>query len=318
LLPQFYLSAYAFDQSVWDLDASQALAGLQIDPKIHRYRDYYLESDIRRLWAQWFIEGVVDPHVLIEKYKSPLIIDVVHEVSNALESTFNIPKNIHWPDIRKRISEALLKRVEQISLMEKRKNFTKRDRQLLLTQAGGNPRCWICGDEFEKEAVELFEGNSAAIKMPKYVDIFRPKGLVERHLKIEIDHMFPLARGGEHDITNFRLCCGWCNIHKKDRTSLYDVDGSPIRLKLGSITKNTPIRTIPVYFWTVRAMGLLKRCEHEDCNATSLNSSLRIALIDSTGAATPSNLKVICKDHDDFNLSRLQLVSDVKHALSGR
>ncbi|MNJ63978.1 hypothetical protein D3C77_599100 [compost metagenome] len=99
---------------------------------------------------------------------------------------------------------------------------------------------------------------------------------------------------------------------------MYDVDGAPVRLKQGTITKNTPIRTIPVYFWTVRAMGLLKRCEHEDCDATSLNASLRIALIDATGAATPSNLKVVCKGHDDLNLFRLQLVSDVQHALSGR
>jgi hypothetical protein len=317
LLPNFYPSAYAFDQSVWDLVASQGLAGLQVDPKIHRHRGYYLESDIRRLWAQWFIEGVVDPIGLIEKYNQPLIMDVLKEVHAALESTFNVPINISWPETCRQISEALLRRVEQINSMEKRKNFNMGDRRLLLTQAGSNPRCWICGDKFEDEAVALFKREAAVIKLPTYVDIFRPKGLNKRHLGIEIDHMFPLTKGGGHDITNFRLCCGWCNIHKKDRTSLYEVGGAPTRLKEGVITRTTAIRTIPVFFWTVRAMGLLQRCEHENCNATASNASLRISLIEKAGAATPSNLKVVCEDHDEYNSSRLHLAQDVQMALPG-
>lgn len=318
MLASFYLSAYSFDQGVWDLGISQGLAGVQVDQKIHRHRGYYLESDIRRLWAQWFIEGVLDPHTLIEKYNQPLLLDIVPEVDRVLSSTFNVPTNIAWRDIRLAISEALLKRMEQIIAMQKRKAFRSKDRELLLAQAGQKPRCWVCGDAFEKGAIALFKGEVSTINLPRYVDVLRPKGLKERHLKIEIDHMFPIAKGGEHDITNFRLCCGWCNIHKKDRTSLYEVDGVPVRLMPGTITKKTSIRTIPRHFWTVRAMGLLQRCEHDGCTATVSDSSLYISLIEPSGAATPSNLKVVCEDHDDYRSSRLHLAQDVISALPTR
>lgn len=314
----FYRSAYSFDQAVWDLGTSQGLAGLAIDPKIHRNRDYYLESDIRRLWAQWFIEGVLDPYALIEKFDEPALMDVMKEVEHSLASTFNIPTNISWPPIRASISEALLRRVEQIIALQKRKAFTSKDRELLLAQAGPDPRCWICGDAFSKEAVSIFKGESAKINLPFYIDILRPKGLKERHLKIEIDHIFPIAKGGEHDIANFRLCCGWCNIHKKDRTSLYEVNGAPVRLKHGVITKSTSIRTIPRSFWSVRAMGLLQRCEHEGCTATASNAPLLISLIEPSGAATPSNLRVVCDKHDEYSASRLHLLQDVESALPKR
>ncbi|MGP6224445.1 HNH endonuclease [Pseudomonas aeruginosa] len=313
--PNFYLSAYSFDQTVWDLGISQGLADVAVDQKIHRHRGYYLESDIRRLWAQWFIEGALDPYALIEKFGTPVLMDIMREVERSLESTFNIPTNISWPNIRSSISEALLKRIEQIISMQKRKPFTPKDKELLLTQAGQTPRCWICGDAFSKEAISIFNGDSTEIKTPYYIDILRPKGLKERHLKIEIDHVFPVARGGEHDITNFRLCCGWCNIHKKDRTTLYEVNGAPLRLKPGAITKNTTIRTIPRSFWAVRAMGLLQRCEHEGCTATASNASLLISLIEPSGAATPSNLRVVCSEHDTYSTSRLHLARDVEFAL---
>lgn len=317
--PEFFLNAYSFDQSVWDLSKSQNLSFVSVDPKIHRNRGYYLESDIRRLWAQWFIEGVLDPHNLIEKYSSPILLDIIQEVEKSLASTFNTPNNIAWPEIRKSISTALLSRINQIKEKKNRKAFNFKDKSILIAQAGSAPRCWICGDIFSKEAILFFNGDKTIdVKVPQYIDIFRPKGLKTRHVQIEIDHIFPISKGGEHDITNFRLCCGWCNLHKRDRVSLYEVNGSPIRLKSGNITRSTNFRTIPRSFWTVRAMGLIKKCEHDGCTATAENSSLFVSLLDDSGAATPSNLSIVCEEHDKNKDSRYQLSKDVELAISER
>lgn len=314
--PEFYTKAYLFDQTVWSLPCSFGLANLGVDQKIHRNRSYYLEADIRRLWATWFLEGIIDPYIILEKNPSPVLLEIIAEVERCLASTFNMPTNIAWPDIRLSISSAILARVEQIKNFSARKNFTQKERTILLAAAGSHPRCWICGDAFSAEAIAIFSGKSAAtIHLPIYIDVLRPKGTKERHLKIEIDHVFPISRGGVHDITNFKLCCGWCNIHKKDRTSLYDVGGRPIKLKEGKITKTTKFRTIPQHFWSVRVLGLTRRCEHDSCPATTENESLFISFIELSGSATPSNLSVVCKNHDPLTKSRMQLARDVVASL---
>lgn len=316
---EFYSIAYTFDSSVWDLKENQRLAALGVDQRIHRHKQHYLEADIRRLWINWFIEGVIDPHIFLEKNSNPLLIDIIREVELHLSTTFNNPVNILWKETKDSISRAILKRILQLrDESTHRKSFTKLDKEILLAQASPQPRCWICGDKFTAEAINLFNGYSnTKINNPIYIDIFRPKGLKPKHLEIQIDHVYPISRGGYHDITNFRLCCGWCNLYKRDYTSLYEAPGNPIRLIKGKITGSTPYRTIPQYFWTVRALGLTQRCEHENCTATAKNTHLRINLIEPAGAATPSNLKVTCKDHDD-TMGRYHLMQDVLAAIPKR
>lgn len=318
--PGFYLTGYSFDQSVWDLETNHRFACSQIDQKIHRYKGYYLESDIRRLWTHWFLEGMIDPYYLIEKYPNPLLIDVIKEVDKSLSPVFNNPNNIFWEKIKESISQALYKKIMQMKAGgTDRKAFTRNEKEILLAKEGPHPRCWICGDEFSREAIDIFKGNKySQIKLPAYVDIFRPKGIKERHLKIEIDHVYPISKGGEHDFANFRLCCGWCNLNKKNYVSLYEVDGRPIRLKDGKITKNTSYRTCPQNFWVVRALGLTQRCECDGCQATTKTEPLFIALIEPNGAATPSNLSIVCEKHDPFYKNRFQLVSDVVFALQSK
>lgn len=315
----FYSIAYTFDLSVWDLKQNQRLAGLGIDQRIHRHKQHYLEADIRRLWINWFLEGIIDPHIFLEKNSNPHLLDVIREVELHLSSTFNNPINVLWKDTKDSISKAILKRIIQIrDENTARKQFTKSEKEILLAQASPYPRCWICGEEFTTEAVGFFSGHrTSKINTPTYIDIFRPKGLKPKHLEIQIDHVYPVSKGGHHDITNFRLCCGWCNLYKRDYTSLYDAPGKPIRLVKGKITSSTNFRTIPQFFWTVRALGLTQRCEHESCAATTKNEHLLLSLIEQKGAATPSNLKIICKDHDDIR-NRYHLAQDVLAAIPKR
>lgn len=316
MIPLFYQSAYSFDQSVWDLKTGLALAGTVVDQRIHRHKGYYLEADIRRLWASWFIEGIFDPYLIIERNPKALLLDIMKEVDDELSPTFNNPLNIAWPEIRQAISVALLEKVNKIKIGYNRKNFSESQKRILLAQDAPRPHCWICGDAFSQQAIDIFlKDSDTPLPTPLYIDIFRPKGLNWRHLRIEIDHIFPVAKGGIHDITNFRLCCGWCNIYKKDLTSLYEAKGVPKRLKKGNITQTTKFRTIPQFFWSVRALGLTQKCEHEDCLAQTKTEPLFISLICPNGSATPSNLKVTCKQHDPFKLDRYQPVKDVEHAL---
>lgn len=316
---EFYSIAYTFDLSVWDLSESQRLAALGVDQRIHRNKQHYLEADIRRLWINWFIEGVIDPYIFLEKNQNPILIDVIREVELHLSKTFNNPINILWKETKESISKVILKRILQIrDETTRRRSFTKADKEILLTKSAPHPRCWICGEKFTKEAIDIFTGNSGIkINTPTYIDIFRPKGLKPKHLEIQIDHVYPVSKGGHHDITNFRLSCGWCNLYKRDYTSLYEAPGKPIRLIKGKITTTTQHRTIPQFFWTVRALGLTQRCEHENCTATTQNEHLLLSLIEPTGAATPSNLKIVCKNHDDTK-GRYHLSQDVLAAIPKR
>ena len=127
--------------------------------------------------------------------------------------------------------------------------------------AGPEPRCWICGYQFEQWAVDRFlRSKSVSNKpsLPLFVDYMRPQGLRARDFYVETDHVMPIAEGVD-EVDNLRLACGWCNAHKGDRTSLYDVGAKPLivpHMRRGKTSAPRP-------FWVVRLLATRRRCEWE-------------------------------------------------------
>jgi hypothetical protein len=176
------------------------------------------------------------------------------------------------------------------------------DKRTLWSIFGPKLRCWICGYLFPQHSVEKFlDNNQASFSMPRFVDFLQPIGLQERDLFIEVDHVVPVAAGGMQ-VDNLRLACGWCNIHKGARLSIFDV---PSRSSLINHPR-LGWTTVPRPFWVVRLLALRRRCEWEGgCNKTTTNSHLKIAPWRKNGAINPTNMRITCAEHDPLGTDRL-------------
>jgi hypothetical protein len=139
------------------------------------------------------------------------------------------------------------------------------------------------------------------VELPAFVDAYRPRGVHENDLRIEIDHVIAVAAGGSQS-GNLRLACGWCNRHKSARQVVYDATSE---LRELSLSGRWTLR-LPPAFWVVRLLALRGRCEDASgCSARSTNAELTVAPLIRTGAPTPTNLWVTCQKHDPLRERRL-------------
>jgi hypothetical protein len=138
--------------------------------------------------------------------------------------------------------------------------------------------------------------------------VYKPRGLIERDLRIEIDHVFPFSQGGQ-DEDNLQLACGWCNRHKSAHLSIYDVEGQPRSAGQNSLG----ISSVPQPFWVVRLLALNRTCEYQSgCTRSVQTAELTVAAIRESGALNPTNLRVTCREHDPLGAIRLQPPSVAK------
>lgn len=217
---------------------------------------------------------------------------------------------------RKKLAEVVTNHV--FETVNQLRNATQRDfatpatRHALLGVATP-PRCYICGYAFSQEAQDDFlkVKGRAPIQLPQLLDVFRPRGLVERDVKIEIEHVVPVAAGGSGQ-GNLRLACGWCNKHKSSRVSIYEASFMVPRTnpyRIGSYQLNE----LPNPFWTIRILALRGRCQHiSGCNHTAADSELFISLADWSGSPNPTNLSIYCEHHDPINVDRKLAKSDAE------
>jgi len=165
-------------------------------------------------------------------------------------------------------------------------------------------RCYLCGYRFTPHAKDLFlRRRKDQIPPLKLVDFTRPRGLSYRHLRVELDHVIPVAEGGETNEDNLRLACGWCNIVKSSLWSVYDAKSWAVGVikhpSLGLVT-------VPQPLWTLRLVAARARCEaSEGCGARLVDHELFIAPHNPKGSLTPTNLRVVCGKHDPWAGHRL-------------
>lgn len=263
-----------------------------------------MRADIYLEWAVWFAESHVDP--LPFSTGAMTYGEFVARVRDSVAINYPFMNETN----RKSLAEIILKlstsRAESYRESH-RTSIADRDRKVLLECSGvDRPRCAICGFSFPDEAIARFlKESSRQIKTPLYVDYLMPRGVRVADLLIEVDHVVPVARGG-NIFENLQLCCGWCNRHKGAKESLYEVAGATRRLQLGGLSISSPQP-----FWVVRSIGAEGKCT--DCGATTTTRNLRVALKSDAGTANPWNLKVVCDEHDPSYSSRLVPVSLFKN-----
>jgi len=272
-------------------------------------RQSLIVGDIYGQWARWFIEHIADPRILSDHEIS--FAQLYPQVSLAVQG--GVFSENYSKEERQRvaliITQSLIRTARSIAHPRTRYKSNVEQRELLLDVSGASPRCWICGIRFSKESIEAFRlGTQHKPTLPHFVDLLMPQGLVERDLKIEVDHVVPFSRGGE-DEANLRLACGWCNRHKGSNISIYDAIPRPRVVEQNSFG----LRTLPRPLWVVRMLACNGRCEYVGgCEATVADGPLFISAVRREGVMNPANLTLTCRDHDPMRSTRLQPAKAVR------
>jgi hypothetical protein len=273
------------------------------DPMLPR-NDTVLRADVHSLWFRWFVQGVCNPLRYVEDDRKT-VVDVMADALPRIHDLYR-----HEPE-RDRIELATGIAKHVMAEVTRRRgisriNATAAEKRDLIDNAPGQPRCWVCGFPFSRAAIDRFlrKKTGAAISLPKIVDIFRPRGLIERDIRIEVEHIVPVASGGGGK-SNLALSCGWCNKSKGALTSIYDADASaPLaKFKIGA----DEWHELPHPFWTVRLLAIQASCQFAGaggCTATTKTDELFIAPADYRGSPNPSNLHVYCAKHDPYATDR--------------
>jgi len=260
-----------------------------------------IKGDLHSLWANWFLESIVDP----AKYTADGLTyaHIYSDVLSRVKFIFSNSTKLEQEDVAKYIADLVLQRVNSMKLKRNRKSYSLEIRLALIERNVSKTRCWICGFLFLDETCDAFL-NMRSLGFQHcqpFVDIYKPLGLDPRDTLIEIDHVVAHSAGGG-DGANLQLACGWCNRHKGMFSSLYDVGGTAVTVR----TAVHGVRSLPRKFWTVRLLGLVQKCEHPSgCSAQVSNSELTVEPIDELGVPNPANLRVVCGNHHKMGHHRL-------------
>jgi hypothetical protein len=282
-------------ENPWELSALSDVASRNLPDALFGEHATLLRGDMGIIWARWFLEGICDPQYYVDIYHKTGYPKIFGLVLRRVRELFpNMPQQECIAVSRQAARMIDLEVSRRIT--KKRVQPSKADKLSLWTSAMPSPRCYVCGSRFSKAAEDFYLGRStAAPATPKYIDYIKLRGTNERHMRVEIDHVVPVAQGGLGG-GNFRLACGWCNLFKSSKSSIYDDDCVPLLVhhpQLGKVS-------IPRPFWIVRTLLLRGRCEWPGgCSKTTVNSELTIVSRRMNAAMNPTNLKVTCLDHDD-------------------
>lgn len=310
---QFLRQALYDESDAWRSGCVEHLANMVVPDSLLGRRRSMLKGDVNEQWARWFIESIADPRRISAtklKYAS-----LFEEVRKSVDGSF-LPHEKTQPEKQELATTAariIFNVARKMGINHQPRVVTKADRMLLLGIAGSPPRCWCCGAEFSELATDNFLlARRKPLDLPPFVDVYKPRGLIERDLSIEIDHVHPFSRGGQEE-DNLKLACGWCNRHKSAHLSIYDVEGQPRSAGSNSLG----ISSVPQPFWVVRLLALSRSCEHpHGCTRSVLTAELTVVAIREAGALNPTNLRATCLKHDPLGVSRLQPPSVVKQIWS--
>lgn len=300
-----FLSGASFDaKDAVAISEINKVGGMGLPSFFLGEEEAWLKGDQHRVWMRWFLDRMASPYQFLNP-SGAVRTDVLAFVANRIRHMFPTAPGYARNDLADSATNHIFAEVKRLENAGKRDTASVATRKLLVAQS---PRCYICGYEFSPEAIAKFskqKGVSAPV-LPTHVDVFMPRGLIDRDLRIEIEHVVPVASGGSGQ-TNLQLACGWCNRWKSSHTSIYDVSTKTLTatspFQIGAYTQFE----LPHPFWVVRALTLRGKCSHPSgCTNTPLNKDFVVAPVDLEGSPNPSNLKVYCGDHDPLILSRMK------------
>ncbi|TIH12494.1 hypothetical protein D0S45_17635 [Marinifilum sp. JC120] len=286
-------------QHLWDSTGLAKIANHRMSSNALGLRSSLLHGDANILIAKWFIESIFDFESC--KEKDPGYANVCDAVKKSLREIF--PR--HPADERNDYAQLLAKKIYagiRSRLNNRRKANSLSFRQEIIDNIDSPPRCYLCGYKFDEDAVNCFLDIKQYNKPPlSFVDYLKPHGLSSRDFRLELDHVFPFSLGGGND-DNLKIACGWCNKHKSNKIVLYEANCSPKVF-------NHPQRgrtSCPQPLWVIRAISAKQKCEHIDgCKNRIENSQLTVTPLNPEGGMLPSNLKVICYEHDPIKDYRM-------------
>lgn len=282
-LQRFLDNALGERANCWQQGGVNALGALSAPDSLFGAYPSLFRGDVHRLWAEWFLGACVDVDRLARDASSyPLIYKTVRDYCvQAAQPAFAAE------ELAKVLARLANEEACRLRVQQKRPSISRGDRQLMVDLADGQPRCWICGYKFRDEAIDNFLEckQTHSIPAPRIVDLFKPIGLKPRDMGVEVDHVLPLSKGGS-DGDNLRMACGWCNRHKSNHASLYDVGGGDRPASAAGT-----YYSLPQPLWVVRMLAHTGRSE---LSGTSSNEAeLTVTLRRAGGKATPPNLRVV-------------------------
>jgi hypothetical protein len=287
--------------SAWSETELRSMASHAPSDHVLGENGWLLSADFSGTLARWYVDGLVDlsrysedptrrlAH-LYREISSRLREDAPRAPEDELKSVSRELTNLAWIEISGRRGVP-------------RPTFGTQWHEYLWTTNEPDPRCYLCGYRFKDEARDRFLGRSREIPKPApLVDFVRPRGRKSRDLCIEIDHVIPLAAGGDNAPENLRLACGWCNRVKSSHTNIFDTTS----WALGKIKHpSLGIVAIPQPLWVLRYVATRGRCESSGgCPARIDNSEIFVAPRRHGGALTPTNLAAFCQKHDPWAMDR--------------
>lgn len=255
-----------------------------------------LRGDAYRQWANWFLGTICD----VDRYArlGTAYAHIYADVLNYIRFSMTELSGREAADLAGQVAKLAHAEARRRSANNARSPINIALRHQLVDIADGKPYCWVCGWRFQQESIDRFLGLSTdPPEAPRLIDIFKPIGLNRRHLQIEVDHVTPFSRGGADSGENLRLSCGWCNAHKSDRSSIYEVSGEA-RVAKGS----SHIWALPQPFWVVRVLAM----EAEGGGLSPKDGELTVALRNPNGSVNPSNLMAVTYKNDPMGAARFQ------------
>jgi len=299
---QNYISKRSEDPAgVWRMTDLVDLAQAAPPDQILQSNDAMIRADAYAVWFRWFIEGLCSPLQYVQD-ETQTVVEIYADIYQHISEIYPRDPDDERQALSKDLAQRVLAEVVRRRRLGRVGASAARKRELIETVA--IPRCWVCGFRFSTEAIDKFLGRrkSVVLNLPEFVDILRPRGTSARDIGIEVEHVVPVVSGGGGD-QNLALSCGWCNKSKGAKTLLYDADAHAPRVSywLGS----SQFHQLPHPFWTVRIMGTRRRCEHPSgCSRTVMTDELYLTPLNSKGSPNPSNLGIVCEEHDPFRNDR--------------
>lgn len=285
----------------WSEDALRKVAQHSAPVGLLGKNEWILRADYSMTVGRWFIEGLVD----LGRYSkgSENVGHLFREILTYVRQIDPEAPKDEILEVSRQLATFAWREVEARRNV-KRERIDNALRDAVWFRDEPLQRCYLCGYRFSPHAKDLFLRRTRVPLQPhKLVDFTRPRGTNWRHLRVELDHVIPVAEGGKTNEANLRLACGWCNTVKSSLWSVYDAKAWSVGVvehpSLGPIS-------VPQPLWMLRMVATRARCEATDgCGARLATDELFVAPRNLKGALTPTNLMVVCRKHDPWVGQRL-------------
>lgn len=267
-----------------NLFSPQGLApSLHAPESIQGLSSELLKDDLNYLLVQWFIDAL-KPQNSEENNHYP---HIYQSVRKALRNRFIDSSDPELHKVSTRLSRLICNGSNQRKYQ--REEFSIADKFSLFTKSGGY--CGICGFRFSEAMVENFLGGQPQYSKHIFYDFLKPTKRTKKNFQIEIDHIFPLARGGGNDLENLQLLCGFCNSAKRDFTSVFDSSSKTIEINHPELGK----LNLSSWFLVVRVLSGNK-CSF--CDKSIDSTELTITPLLMSYQINPVNVRSTCYECD--------------------